>query len=61
MKRTQSTLAHDLDARAAATLEEARAMPPGDERTEAMHKAMVLRNAAEIQQLLGGKRGAPDV
>jgi hypothetical protein len=36
-------------------------MPPGDERTEAMHKAMVLRNAAEIQQLLGGKRGAPAV
>ena len=35
-------------------------MPPGDERTEAMHKAMVFRNAAEIHELLGGKRGAPD-
>jgi hypothetical protein len=59
IKQSQSSLAHDLDARAAAALNEAREMPPGDERTEAMHKAMVLRNAAEIQQLLGGKRGAP--
>jgi hypothetical protein len=40
-------------------LDEAREMPPGDERTEAMHRAMVLRNASEIQQFLGGKRGAP--
>jgi hypothetical protein len=34
-------------------------MPPGDERTEAMQKALVLRNASEIQLLFGGKRGAP--
>ena len=59
IKQSQSSLAHDLGARAAIALDEAREMPPGDERTEAMHKAMVLRNAAEIQQLLGGKRGAP--
>jgi hypothetical protein len=59
MKRTQSTLAHDLDARAAATLEEARAMPPGDERTEAMHKATTLRNAAEMHEVLCGKPDAP--
>ncbi len=31
-------------------------MPPGDERTEAMQKALVLRNASEIQLLFGGKR-----
>ena len=42
-------------------MEEAREMPPGDERTEAMHKATVLRNAADIQQLFSGKRGAPAV
>jgi hypothetical protein len=59
MKQSQSPLAHDLADRATTALDEAREMPPGDERTEAMHKAMVLRNAADIQQLLGGKRGAP--
>ncbi len=59
MKQSQSPLAHDLADRATTALDEAREMPPGDERTLAMHKAMVLRNAAEIQQLLGGKRAAP--
>jgi hypothetical protein len=59
VKPSQSSLAHDLADRAAIALEEARKMPPGDERTEAMHKAMVLRNAADIQQLLGSKRSAP--
>ena len=61
VKQSQSSLAHDLADRAATALDEAHEMPPGDERTEAMQKALVLRNAAEIQQLLGGKRGAPDV
>ena len=61
LKQTQSSLAHDLADRAATALDEARELAPGDERTEAMHKAMVLRNAAEIHQLLGGKHGAPDV
>ena len=58
-KQNPSTLAQDLNTGAVAALDKAREMPPGDERTEAMHKAMVLSNAAEIQQLLGGKRGAP--
>jgi hypothetical protein len=35
-------------------------MPPGVERTAAIQKAIVSRNAAEILQLLGRKRGAPD-
>jgi hypothetical protein len=61
IKQSQSSLAHDLADRAATALEEAREMPPGDERTEAMHKATVLRNAADIQQLFSGKRGAPAV
>jgi hypothetical protein len=34
-------------------------MAPGDERTEAMQRAMALRKAAEIQQLLESKRSAP--
>jgi hypothetical protein len=61
IKKSQSSLAHDLADRAATALEEAGEMPPGDERTEAMHKATVLRNAADIQQLFGGKRGEPAV
>ena len=51
--------ATDLAERAATALDEAHEMPPGDERTEAMQKAVVLRNASEIQHLFGGKRGAP--
>jgi hypothetical protein len=57
----QSSLAHDLAERAVTALDEAREMAPGDERTEAIREAMVLRNAADLQQLLGGKRGAPEV
>jgi hypothetical protein len=57
--RIQSSLAHDLKARAVAALDKAREMPTGDGRTEAIHKATVFRNAAEIRELLCGKRGAP--
>ena len=60
-KQTHSALAHDLDARTVIALDEAREMPPGDERTEATHKAIVLRNAAELHELLCSKRGAPAV
>ena len=60
-KQNPSTLARDLNTGAAAALDKAREMPPGDERTEAMHKAMALRNAAELQHLLGRKRGGPDL
>jgi hypothetical protein len=58
-KQNPSTLAEDLNTDAIAALDRAREMPPGDERTEAMQKALVLRNASEIQRLFGGKRGAP--
>jgi hypothetical protein len=61
IKQSQSSLAHDLEARAVIALDEAHEMPPGDERTEAIHKAIVLRNAAELHELLCGKRGAPAV
>ena len=60
-KETPSTLAHDLNAGAVAALDEAREMPPGDQRTEATHKAIILRNAAEMHEWLCAKRGVPDV
>ena len=60
-KEAPSTLAHDLNAGAVAALDEAREMPPGDERNEATHKAVVLRNAAEMHEWLCCKRGVPDV
>ena len=58
-KQNPSTLAQDLNTGAVAAMDKAREMPPGDERTEAMHKATVFRNAAELNQLLGRKRGGP--
>ena len=60
-KEIQSSLGRDLDAGAVAAMDGAREMPPGDERTEAIHKAMVFRNAAELHEMLCGKRGTPAV
>src|SRR5947199_4964336 len=41
----------DLDAEAMIALEQARGMRPGVERTEAMKRAGILRNAADLQGL----------
>jgi hypothetical protein len=49
----------DLDAEAVMALEQARAMQPGPERTEAMKRAGILRNAADLQGLFFAKRGRP--
>jgi hypothetical protein len=49
----------DLDAKALMALEEARNMTPGPERTEAMKRAGILRNAADLQGLFFAKRGRP--
>jgi hypothetical protein len=49
----------DLDAQALLALEEARQMTPGPERTEAMKRAGILRNAADLQGLFFAKRGRP--
>jgi hypothetical protein len=49
----------DLDAEALVALEEARAMPHGPERTEAMKKAGFLRNAADLQGISFARRGRP--
>jgi len=45
----------ELEAEASAALEEARTMPLGLERTEAMKKTGILRNAADLQPLFFAK------
>jgi len=59
VKRTQSSVADELNFRAVAALDEAREMLPGDRRAEAMNKAMILRNAVEVHEHFCGKGGAP--
>jgi hypothetical protein len=49
----------DLEAEAVAALEQARNLPPGPERTEAMKKAGILRNAVDLQGVFFAKRGRP--
>lgn len=49
----------DLETEALAALDEARTMAPGPERTEAMKRAGILRNAVDMQGLLFAKRGRP--
>jgi hypothetical protein len=49
----------DLDSEALAALEDARSMPHGPERTEAMKKAGILRKAADLQGIAFAKRGRP--
>jgi hypothetical protein len=49
----------DLQAHALAALEEARAVPPGPERTAAMKKAGILRNAAALRGMFFAKPGRP--
>jgi hypothetical protein len=55
VKRTQSSLACELNVRAVDALDAARKMSPGDERTEAMKTAKILGNAAEIHEHFFGK------
>jgi hypothetical protein len=49
----------NLETEALAALEEARGKAPGPERTEAMKRAGILRNAADMHGLLFAKRGRP--
>jgi hypothetical protein len=46
-------------ARSIDALEEAREMPPGAPRTEALKKAGILRRSADSQGLIFAKRGRP--
>jgi hypothetical protein len=50
---------HDLEAKALAALEEARALPHGPERTQALKKAGNLRNAVNQFGIVFAKRGRP--
>jgi hypothetical protein len=49
----------DLEAEALTALEEARAIPHGRERTEALKKAGMLQNGAVAQGIAFAKRGRP--
>jgi hypothetical protein len=53
MKRTQGNIdRHDWDARASDALENAKKLPPGSKRIEAIKKAGQLRIAADMKDLL---------
>jgi hypothetical protein len=59
MNRTPTIATYDLDAKATMALDEARMLEPGPNKTEALKKAGLLRNAADIQGLFFAKRGRP--
>jgi hypothetical protein len=60
MKRVNpSRDALDLYAQATEALERARLMPAGQEKTEALKKAGMLRNVADIRGLFIVRRGRP--
>lgn len=59
MKRARSSLVSELNIRAAEALNRARKMPPGHERAEAMQKATILENAAEMLEHFTSKVGVP--
>jgi hypothetical protein len=49
----------DLQIEAQAALEQARAMPHGPARSEALKRAGILQNVADMQGLMFAKRGRP--
>jgi hypothetical protein len=49
----------DLDDQAQTALDEARALPPGPKKAEALRKAGMLRNAADKRGVTFAKRGRP--
>ena len=57
--RNPATRSGDLETEAVVALEEARALPPGPDRTEAMKRAGILRNAADLQGVFFARRGRP--
>jgi len=59
MREVKPLLASELNIRAANALNRARKMPPGHQRGEALQKATILENAAEMLEHLGGKAGVP--
>ncbi len=59
MKQETSADAREEDARALDALQEAREMPPGAVRTDALKKAGLLRRAADSRGLIFARRGRP--
>jgi hypothetical protein len=56
MKNTHSNIdRHDWDARASEALENAKKLPPGSKRVDAIKKAGQLRIAADMKDLLMAK------
>ena len=56
MKPTQGNIdRHDWDARASEALENAKKLPPGSKRTDAIKKAGQLRIAADMKNFLMAK------
>ena len=58
MKQTRSASDHDWDARASEALANAKRLPPGSERSEAINKAEQLRIAADMKNWLTAKEPA---
>ena len=58
-KKNEDRPKRDLHLEALAALEQARAMPQGPARSEALKRAGQLQNAADMQGLTFAKRGRP--
>jgi hypothetical protein len=58
-KKVEIRPQRDLHIEALMALERARAMPHGPARSEALKRAGILQNAADMQGVLFAKRGRP--
>ena len=58
-KKIEERPNQDLHLEALAALEQARAMPHGPARSEALKRAGLLQNAADLQGVTFAKRGRP--
>ncbi|MDO9564797.1 MAG: hypothetical protein Q7J60_24520 [Bradyrhizobium sp.] len=59
MDAKQPSRSHDVEASADEALAEARSLPPGPERIEALKTAGKLRYAADVYGIIFAKRGRP--
>jgi hypothetical protein len=58
-KKAGAQTKQDLQIEAMVALEQARALPHGPARSEALKRAGLLQNAADMQGVLFAKRGRP--
>jgi len=58
-KKVGAQTKQDLQIEAMVALEQARALPHGPARSEALKRAGLLQNAADMQGVLFAKRGRP--